>query len=154
MNWTPERQKEAERESYLNHREERIDAAKKWRENNLERDREIKRNAQRRNGERYRLEQKMKVISHYSNGTMKCVNPFNIDHSGFELLEDYIKTLQIDHIDGNGRKHRKSIGIKNGGITFYNWLIKNGFPEGFQVLCANCNWIKRHRNKEIYFKEK
>jgi len=99
-------------------------------------------------GKEQRLKIKMKVIAHYSNGTMKCANPFGIDHSSFEEIGDYIRLLQIDHIEGKGTEHRKSIGIKNGGITFYYWLINNGFPEGFQVLCANCNWLKRHRYKE------
>lgn len=47
--------------------------------------------------------------------------------------------LTIDHIQGGGNKHRKEI-RKAGGIAM--WLVKNGFPEGFQVLCMNCNWGK------------
>ncbi len=46
--------------------------------------------------------------------------------------------LQIDHIENNGAEHRKEI-----GTSLYKWLKKNGFPPGFQVLCANCNWGKR-----------
>jgi hypothetical protein len=42
--------------------------------------------------------------------------------------------LQIDHINGGGTEHRKQIGS---GI--YRWLRKNQWPEGFRVLCANCN---------------
>lgn len=34
----------------------------------------------------------------------KCANPFNIDHSGFEKSEYYIYFLQIDHINGGGKK--------------------------------------------------
>lgn len=48
--------------------------------------------------------------------------------------------LTIDHVNNDGAKHRREvIGVK-GGI--YRWLIKNGFPEGFQVLCWNCNCAK------------
>lgn len=50
--------------------------------------------------------------------------------------------LSIDHINNDGAAHRKEIGEKRGGRKFYNWLIKNGFPNGFQVLCMNCNWGK------------
>ena len=49
--------------------------------------------------------------------------------------------LQIDHINNDGAEHRREIG--GGNATFW-WLIKNGFPEGFQVLCANCNYAKAH----------
>ena len=48
--------------------------------------------------------------------------------------------LQIDHINGGGYKHRKSIGITN----YYNDILKriqNGSTE-FRILCANCNQIQ------------
>lgn len=42
-----------------------------------------------------------------------------------------------------------------GGSNFYPWLIKNGFPSGFQTLCGPCNASKgagdrcgiRHRDR-------
>jgi hypothetical protein len=43
--------------------------------------------------------------------------------------------LAIDHINGDGKKHRKEIGPMD--ITA--WLVKNNFPDGFQILCHNCN---------------
>ena len=51
------------------------------------------------------------------------------------------KFLSIDHINGGGNKHRKEIG-RRGGNNFYRWLKKNNFPDGFQVLCYNCNFSK------------
>ncbi len=52
--------------------------------------------------------------------------------------------LTIDHINGNGGKHRSEI-YKCGeyGAGIYRWLKKNRFPYGFQVLCMNCNWARR-----------
>lgn len=48
--------------------------------------------------------------------------------------------MQIDHIAGGGRQHLKQINNQ-----LYKWLKKNGYPKGFQVLCANCNMQKaRH----------
>lgn len=48
--------------------------------------------------------------------------------------------LAIDHIDGGGGKHRRSLGIMGGGgAPFYRWLERQGFPSGFRVLCHNCN---------------
>lgn len=54
-----------------------------------------------------------------------------------------VKTfLTLDHINNDGNKHRKEIGIR-GGIGIYTWLRRNNFPEGFQVLCFNCNHGKQ-----------
>ena len=55
--------------------------------------------------------------------------------------------LAIDHIvDGKGNAHRKK--INKYGSTFFKWLIKNDFPEGFQILCHNCN-MGKHLNGGI-----
>ena len=61
--------------------------------------------------------------------------------------------LVIDHVDGGGCKQRKQLGS---GDAIYRWLRKNGFPDGYQVLCCNCNWGKKtcgecphKRQKEI-----
>lgn len=49
--------------------------------------------------------------------------------------------LTIDHVNDDGSEHRREVGSTN----IYSWLVKNGFPEGFQVLCYNCN-LSKHRN--------
>ena len=54
--------------------------------------------------------------------------------------EQEMKFLGIDHINGGGGKHRKE--IREAGLTTYLWLRKNDYPEGFQVLCHNCNLSK------------
>jgi uroporphyrinogen-III decarboxylase len=57
--------------------------------------------------------------------------------------EKEIKFLSIDHTNGGGNKHRKEIGLKDGkGGNICHWIIKNNFPDGFQVLCHNCNMAK------------
>ncbi|MCW2929982.1 MAG: hypothetical protein JWM19_944 [Actinomycetia bacterium] len=62
--------------------------------------------------------------------------------------------LTIDHVDGNGAEHRRAIAAERGskwlqaGAPTYRWLRDNNFPEGFQVLCANCN-CGRHWNGGI-----
>lgn len=52
--------------------------------------------------------------------------------------------LTIDHIDGTGANHRKSIGLSSpSGKSFYCWLKKRGYPkDNFQILCFNCNFAK------------
>lgn len=47
--------------------------------------------------------------------------------------------LSVDHINGDGAEHRRQIG---GSAQLPRWLIQNGFPEGFQILCHNCNMAK------------
>jgi hypothetical protein len=64
--------------------------------------------------------------------------------------EDDLIILTIDHINNDGASHRKKLGKQNnighrnngGGTRTYNWLNKNGYPPGYQVLCFNCNFAK------------
>lgn len=53
--------------------------------------------------------------------------------------------LTIDHIDGGGGAHRKELfgNSRKAGGRFYAWLIRNGFPAGYQTLCQPCNGSKR-----------
>jgi len=52
--------------------------------------------------------------------------------------ETNIEFLAIDHINGNGRKHR--LEVANIGSAFYAWLKRNKYPKtGLRVLCHNCN---------------
>ena len=68
------------------------------------------------------------------------------DHYGRTCIccgESEFRFLTIDHINNDGATHRKAI-----GGNLYSWLIKNQFPDGFQVLCFNCNHGK-HLNGGI-----
>jgi hypothetical protein len=57
--------------------------------------------------------------------------------------------LTIDHIDDNGAEHRRKMAGETGleysqaGARTYRWLRNNNYPDGFQVLCANCNCGKQ-----------
>ena len=55
--------------------------------------------------------------------------------------ETEIEFLAVDHINNDGAAHRKKIGHASGS-NIHRWLIRNNFPEGFQVLCHNCNFSK------------
>lgn len=74
---------------------------------------------------------KIEVLTHYGNGKCACV----------VCGEKRVACLSIDHINGDGEKHRKRIGI-GGGSHFYAWLKHNNYPDGYQTLCMNCQWIK------------
>ena len=52
--------------------------------------------------------------------------------------ENTIEFLTIDHMNGDGHQHREKIGQS----SLYRWLEKNNFPDGYQVLCYNCNIAK------------
>lgn len=56
--------------------------------------------------------------------------------------ESILEFLQIDHVNDDGAEHRKEIGKYMIGVAFYKWLKRNGYPPGYQVLCANCNIAK------------
>ena len=72
---------------------------------------------------------RLHCLNHYSAGIMKC----GCCGEGTEQF------LTIDHIDG---KRAMGHGQNMNGNRLRRWLIKNGFPLGFQVLCYNCNCAK------------
>lgn len=94
----------------------------------------------------YAFKLKINVISHYSNNKNCCSC----------CGEKHIEFLCIDHINGGGNIHRKS--INRSGFMFYKWLINNKYPDGYSVLCHNCNQAKGnfgncpHKGKTIYSK--
>lgn len=53
--------------------------------------------------------------------------------------EAILEFLTVDHINGGGTEHRRTMGAPN----IYTWLIRNDYPEGYQVLCFNCNCVER-----------
>lgn len=71
----------------------------------------------------YRDSRRRRVLDHYG-GACACCG------------EDTFEFLAIDHKDGGGNKHRDEVGRGN---KLVDWIIVNGFPPLFQVLCHNCN---------------
>jgi hypothetical protein len=65
------------------------------------------------------------------------------------------RALQIDHIHGGGRRgDRRFQETRSGQQGIYGFLfklIKADDPylrQNYQLLCANCNWIKRAERNE------
>jgi hypothetical protein len=78
-----------------------------------------------------------------------CANPFGIDHLAFENHALYEKCLQIDHINGNGCKELKKY-YGDSRKNYYLHVLKSveRGEKRYQLLCANCNWIKKsHKNE-------
>ncbi len=99
---------------------------KEWREKNKEKIMEHNKIY----SKKYRDKNRELVFNHYGRQCACCE-------------EKEMKFLSIDHIDGNGTKHRKKI-----HRNINTWLVKNNFPKGFQTLCFNCNW-GRYKNNGI-----
>jgi hypothetical protein len=76
---------------------------------------------------------KMEVLTHYGKGMAVCV------HCG----ETRAGCLSVDHVNDGGNEERRENGIA-GGNQFYCWLKRRGFPEGYQTLCMNCQFLKKH----------
>lgn len=82
------------------------------------------------------LKQRLKVLARLGNKCVRC---------GFSD----IRALQIDHIEGGGSEEIR----KYTSQIYKRYLERN--CEGLQLLCANCNWIKKFENNELpYAKRK
>ena len=64
-------------------------------------------------------------ILEYYGGKCKC------------CMESNDKFLAVDHINGGGNKHYRET-----RTPLHQWLWQNGCPDGFQILCHNCNMAK------------
>lgn len=118
MRYNPDRYKEY----YQENREKKIAQVSEYQKRNRLDRREYEH-------DRY-LKIKEEVINHYG-GKCNCCG--ETEHA----------FLQIDHINGNGNAHRREIQAKyHGRVPMALWVKRNGFPEEYQILCANCNNAK------------
>lgn len=80
--------------------------------------------------QRYRRKLKLEVIEAYGSRCACC------DEDGLDFLH-------LDHINGGGKLHRKS--LASNPSDFYPTLRKLGFPNDppLRVLCGNCNHAVR-----------
>jgi hypothetical protein len=57
---------------------------------------------------------------------------------------DDVRALQIDHVFGGGCKERAE---RTEQSKYYIQVMKDTSGK-YQLLCANCNWLKRFENNE------
>jgi len=57
-----------------------------------------------------------------------------------------IRALQIDHVNGGGNTHRRALGWKY--FKTLSEMSQDDLRKDFQILCANCNMIKKAENNE------
>jgi hypothetical protein len=122
---------------YHSHKTQRKVAYQKWIEDN--REYYLKRNVQynKDNAEKNskkRFADRMYVLLHYSLESYPICLKCGEKEIGF---------LEIDHIKGviedDGR----------GGHALVKYIIDNNFPENYQVLCTNCNWLKHREVQKL-----
>lgn len=56
-----------------------------------------------------------------------------------------IRALQFDHVEGGGNQHLKGLPT----YRYYQSIIDGSIDVKIQLLCSNCNWIKRVENNEV-----
>ena len=76
---------------------------------------------------KYRHRIRLEALEHYGGKCVCCG----------ESMKEF---LCFDHINNNGSEHRKTMKDK----SIAPWLKRNNYPEGFQILCHNCNIAKEH----------
>ena len=76
-------------------------------------------------------------------GGKRCSNP-NCAVPGGMTDE---RALQFDHINGDGHKEQDRFGTRR--LMVFKHIKDPDVKNKIQVLCANCNWIKRHENNEM-----
>lgn len=97
-------------------------ASRQWVKDNPEKRKEV----QKKSNKKTRDTKRLQVMKYYSNETLQCAC----------CGESIYEFLTINHINNDGAEHRRTVGS---GTAFHYWLVKNNFPEGYQVLCFNCN---------------
>lgn len=83
-------------------------------------------------GAAYRQQLKAQIIEKYGRCCRRC---------GFSDP----RALQIDHINGGGTKEHNE---KKSSFGFMRKVLLDEPNKEFQLLCANCNQIKRYENGE------
>jgi len=94
---------------------------------------------QKDNNQRYQLKKYQYLSSLKNSRTLIKNQVFDYYGGKCQLCNesDYQK-LSLDHIDKNGRQHRKSVLTTDSGSAFYKWVYKHK-PNNIRILCYNCN---------------
>lgn len=76
----------------------------------------------------------------------RCANPDCrwLNEDGTRGCTD-VRALQIDHVAAGGSTELQA---GHGAGLKHLYRVRNDTTGRYQILCANCNWIKRHLSKE------
>lgn len=137
MTKTPKKYLEKHKEYYAAHLKEIKEWQKQYYEKNKEKIQKNHREYEIKNREKckiyrknYRKRIRLECLIHYGGSPPKCAC----------CGETQYEFLTIDHINGGGNQHAR-LRKRN---SLYQWLSINNFPEGYRVLCYNCNCSLGH----------
>ncbi len=95
-------------------------------------------------GKERRDDRRLKILQYYS----KRLSKSNIPCCRCCGEKSHVDFLAIDHIAGRKEMDSEPELVELGYSSskkvevLGNWIKKNNFPKGFQVLCHNCNFAK------------
>ena len=152
-----ERKRQSDKKYREKNRDKILEYQRKWRERNREKLREQDRNYHRANRDKrvaqsreyYRLhrEEELAAANKRSRIRNHELRQAVLELFGWKCCRcgftDY-RALCVDHINGGGKKDRKECGSV---AAFYRKVLACR-GERYQMLCQNCNAIKRIENKE------
>lgn len=138
MRQTKEEKLEYAKKYYRANKEKISERIKNYKLSNIEKFRSYQKSYRIKNREKY-LPYYQEKRNKFRKELLKLAGGIECKSCGFQ---DW-RALQIDHINGNGRKDDS---IRKNQVKFKRDVIEN--PNKYQVLCANCNWIKRYENNE------
>lgn len=76
-----------------------------------------------------RIEMRKKIVAGYGGKCVCCG-------------ESEWKFLTLDHPKGDGQVDRAK--YRNSIDQIYGYVIRLNFPPDYQLLCMNCNWVRRY----------
>ncbi len=123
-----ERRRQWDKERYVRVRDVQIKRAKAWNKRHPER--------KKQNSDSHYRRLKHAAVMAYGGYRCNCCG--ETEHT----------FLSIDHVHNDGYKHKGPHGRRYVGLSLFSWLKKNDYPDGFQVLCHNCN-IGKHLNDGV-----
>jgi hypothetical protein len=80
------------------------------------------------------------VLGHYGNKCAYCG-------------EKHYEFLAIDHVNNDGADHKRMLGSKSNDSVLLD-IIKQGYPDTFQILCHNCNSAKQYYKRNPIIEER
>lgn len=122
------------------HREQYRKRMREWREKNRDKVRGYSRKYYYANREKEIIRSMVGNAKRYHKLRFKAIQRYGGQCSC--CGEDIFIFLSIHHVNKDGNKHRRE--LKKKSLNIYEWLKKENYPEGFMVLCRNCNWAESH----------
>ena len=114
------------KESYKKWYDKNIEHARKMKRENMQKLRAENPNKYAAQSRKAKVREKLKLFEIYGNVCVDC---------GFSDM----RALSLDHVLNNGNKERIALGVR--GV--YRQAKSKHQPEKYQILCMNCQFIKR-----------